>query len=232
MRRYAHRDDRSLTLDLIPSWLRWAEQQDVAGAYIATWVVFNAIYVAEYHRAYATIKEKDGHKDLKNRYGYGYQMVDVQSTSERDMMQYALKKLPTDFKQGLVTLASPDGNGTCLDFFARRTPFWQGFEIAQDALGQPVRGVINVRETVCREYPRWVPVDQEMLDKTLSQINADANVDVPARLIEQLGDVLYTVRNNLFHGCKGPEDSNDNEVLCNALELLRAIVRFYINWTD
>jgi len=222
----------SNALALIPGWLRWAEKQHTAGKYMATWMVFNAIYVAEHHQPYATFKEEDGKKVFVNRYGYGYQMVDVQTASERDMIQRALKKLPTKFKRQLIALPLPDTDDTCLGFFARRVPVWQGDEIRQDARGQPVRGVVNVRQTTSKAYPRWVPVDQEMLNEVLDQLKAGVEIDVPNRLIEQLGDVLYTVRNNLFHGCKGPEDSNDTEVLQNALYLLHAIVKFYIDWVD
>jgi hypothetical protein len=56
--------------------------------------------------------------------------------------------------------------------------------------------------------------------------------EVPERLVRQIGDILYTVRNNLFHGCKGPDDSNDEEVLLHALELLRTVMDFYAGRED
>jgi hypothetical protein len=234
MRRYADRDDKSNALELIPGWLSWAERQDTAGAYIATWIAFNAIYVAEYNQQYARFKKtEDGAKKFVNRYEYGYHMIDVDPVSERDLVQQALKKLPLEFKRELITLPSPRGDAgdTCLGFFARRVPVWQGIRIEQDIRGQMVRGVINVRETISKGYPRWVPVDRMMLDDFLAQFKAGVVAEVPKRLIEQVGDILYTVRNNLFHGCKGPEDSNDNQVLENALPMLQAIVNFYLDWT-
>jgi hypothetical protein len=194
---------------------------------MATWMAFNAIYVAEYKCPYATFKEKNGTKQFVNRYGYGYQMVDVESASERKMIQCVLKNLPDDFKRKLVTLPSPQIDDTCLGFFAHRVPLWHGVSIERDTLGQTVRGVINVRETISKDHPRWVPVDQKLLNDFLSQCKAGIEVSVPDRLIEQVGDILYTVRNNLFHGCKGPEDSNDDDVLRHALEMLRTIVEFY-----
>jgi hypothetical protein len=229
MQRYYPRDDISKALALIPGWLRWAEQQDVAGAYIALWMTFNAIYVAEYRKPYAAFKEKDGEKEFANRYEYGFQMVKVKNVSERDMIQDALKNLPDGFKRKLIALPSPRSDATCLGFFANRKPLWQGESIEQDVLGQKVRGVINVRETISKDYPRWVPVDGILLNSFLAQHKAGVIAEIPHRLIEQIGDILYTVRNNLFHGCKGPEDSNDNEVLCHALEMLRSIVMFYLD---
>lgn len=233
MRRYASRDDRSYAVEVIPGWLEWAERQDAAGAYMATWMAFNAIYVTEYNRPYATVKKKaDGTKKFVNRYGHGCQMIDVRTASERGMIQHALEKLPAEFKKKLITLPSSRGDDTCLGFFAHRVPVWKAIEIKRDALGQPIQGVVNVRETVSNKYPRWVPVDLKALETFLNQHRTGADPDVPDRLIEQLGDVLYTVRNNLFHGCKGPEDSNDTKVLQNALKMLRTIVEFYIDWVD
>lgn len=234
MRRYAHCDDKSNALELIPGWLSWAERQDTAGAYMATWIAFNAIYVAEHKHQYARFKKtEDGEKKFVNRYEYGYHMVDVDTVSEREMVQHALKKLPPEFKRELITLPLPRGDAgdTCLGFFASRVPVWQGIRIEQDIRGQMVRGVVNVRETICKEYPRWVPVDRKMLDDFLAQLKAGVEAEVPKRLIEQIGDILYTVRNNLFHGCKGSDDAYDDEVLQNALRLLQAIVNFYIDWT-
>jgi hypothetical protein len=137
-----------------------------------------------------------------------------------------------EFKRQLISLSlsDPETPGTCLEFFAHRVPIWQGERIEQDARGQQVRGVLNVRETLCKEYPRWIPVDANALGACLAQIRNGVVVDVPDPLIPQIGDILYTVRNNLFHGCKGSDDSNDEEVLRNALVLLRAIVDFYIDW--
>jgi len=195
---------------------------------MATWLAFNAIYVAEYKRPYAVFKEKNGAKQFKNRYGYGFQIADVKKASERDMIQDALKNLPDDFKRKLIALPSPQTDDTCLGFFANRIPLWQGESVEQDVRGQTVRGVINVRETISKDYPRWVPVDGGLLNRFLAQSETDGKANIPDRLIEQIGDILYTVRNNLFHGCKGPEDSNDDEVLCHALEMLRSIVTFYL----
>ena len=231
---YSHLDDRSSALELIPGFQRWAENQaDVFGAYLVTWITFNAIYVAEYNRPYAVFKKKeDGSKIFVDRYKYGFAMVDVKKASERDMILCALRKLPRDIRQELIKLSLPDNEETCLEFFANRIPIWQGVNIEQDARGQSVNGVINVRETISTEYPHWIPVDSTAITIIMKQLKNGENIDVPDRLICQLGDILYTVRNNLFHGCKGLEDSNDRQVLNNSYKLLKFVVDFYLNWEN
>ncbi|MBL7065772.1 MAG: hypothetical protein ISS49_16470 [Anaerolineae bacterium] len=233
MQRYAHHDDRSLALEIIPSWLDWVEQQDMAGAYMATWIAFNAIYVAEYKRPYAE-RAKNGPKYPKEPNEYGLKLIRLQGPpSERCMIRHTLGKLPPYFKWELLNLSSPTKKGdTCLSFFARRIPVWQDTEIAQDELKQLVNGVINVRRTLNQDTPHWTPVDLNALEQFTVEAAEGATPNIPTVLVNQIGDLLYTVRNNLFHGCKVSGDSNDDEVLRNALELLRAIVTFYINWTD
>lgn len=237
MKRYMHRDDKSIGIELIPGWLSWADQRaehgDAAGAYLATWIAFNAVYVTEYNRPYAQ-RVKSGPKYSPQPNEYGLRLVRLQrSPSERDMIRHAIKKLPTDFKRELINLPSPTKKGdTCLGFFARRTPIWQDQEIVQDALGQLVNGVINVRKTISREEPYWSPVDQQALEHFVTEAAEGKVPNVPDILTKQVGDILYTVRNNLFHGCKGSDDAYDDKVLQNALQLLQAIVNFYIDWTD
>jgi len=231
MQRYSSRDDSSTALDLMPDFQRWIENEAHVGmAYLVTWIAFNAIYVAEYDLPYAKFKiEKNGEKKFVNRYGYGLQMVDVDHVNERDMVLYALRKLPKAIRQQLLVTMSPTEDiATCLDFFAKRVPIWQGISIAQDAKGQLVRGVINVRETISADYPRWAFIDPSLLSSVLVRLQNGEDVDVPDRLLDQVGDILYTVRNNLFHGCKGSEDSNDYEVLENAYPLLKIVVDFFI----
>jgi hypothetical protein len=222
-----------LALGLIPGWLSWAEEQNPAGAYMATWIAFNAIYVAEYNRPYAE-RAKSGPKYPPHPNEYGLRLVRLQtSPSEHDMVRHAIEKLPTDFKRELINLPSPTKKGdTCLGFFARRAPIWEDQEIVQDALGQLVNGVINIRRTISREEPYWSPVDQQALEHFATEAAEGKVPNVPDILTKQVGDILYTVRNNLFHGCKGSDDAYDDEVLQNTLQLLQAIVNFYIDWTE
>jgi hypothetical protein len=229
MKRYADRDDRSSTLYLVPQWLNWAAQLDPIGQYLATWIAFNAIYVAEYRCPFAKFKEKNGCIEFVNRYEYGLKMARTDTVSERDMVQHVVKALPPVEKRRLVMLPSPsDGlDYTCLAFFASRTPVWQAIQLAQDKRGQPINGVVNVRGTINKDYPQWIPVDEDALDEFLHQAETDDALEVPEQLIEQVGDILYTVRNNLFHGCKGPEDSNDWLVVEHALAMLKVVVAFY-----
>lgn len=47
-------------------------------------------------------------------------------------------------------------------------------------------------------------------------------------LARQILDVLYTIRNNAFHGGKRADDANDAEVLEKALPLLMMVVDSFL----
>lgn len=229
MQRYKSRDDNSRVLDIMPDIQRWIENQvDISIAYLVTWITFNAIYVAEYDKEFASFdRSKNGQMQFSKRDGYGPEMVKVNHATERDMVFHALKKLPKKVRQQLVTLTLTDDEFTCAEFFANRQPVWQAQSITRDAKGQTVNGVINVRETVSADYPRWAFIESSRLMSVLASLKMGEDVDVPDDLFCQIGDVLYTVRNNLFHGCKGSEDSNDDQVLIHAYPLLKGVVDFF-----
>ena len=46
-------------------------------------------------------------------------------------------------------------------------------------------------------------------------------------LAKQIVGMLYTIRNNLFHGGKRADDAQDQEILKNAIPLLAIVVRFF-----
>ena len=97
-----------------------------------------------------------------------------------------------------------------------RTPCWRGQPITHDADGQGLNGVLNVWYTTDAQHPVWTPIDTVEFEKY------QEGGEMPARreaLARQILDVLYTVRNNAFHGGKRADDANDIQVMKEALPL-------------
>jgi hypothetical protein len=111
-------------------------------------------------------------------------------------------------------------------YFVERTPHWRGESIGKDAAGQRLNGVLNVGQTVNFDYPVWSPIDTSAWRQYVGGHMDPANRDA---LAKQLVDMLYTVRNNTFHGGKRADDAEDHRVVENALPLLRMIVESFLN---
>jgi hypothetical protein len=183
------------------------------------WSAFNNIYV--------TVADRNGRRpelsrnadgSLKTRTLGTVTVPIVTTVSEREQLQLAFAEFSDSLKFFLA------GNEHTR-FFAQRTPYWGGSQIATDDKGQPVNGVINVGYTVDTKNPVWSPIDT----KALADFLADpSKTDLRDSLARQVLDLLYTVRNNTFHGGKRFDDANDREVLERAVTLLRAIVRAFV----
>jgi hypothetical protein len=89
-------------------------------------------------------------------------------------------------------------------FFVVRTPSWQQKRIRRDAFGQRLNGVLKVSRTTRDDYPVWSAINPAAYADYLAGNKARAN-----ELTTQIVDILYTVRNNTFHGGKMPSDAND-----------------------
>jgi hypothetical protein len=132
----------------------------------------------------------------------------------------AFQKFSDGLKRGLV-------EHPCTQFFVDRKPSWRGQCIEVDVSGQRLNGVLNVGYTVDARHPVWTPIDTVEFaayhrgDKTPERLNA---------LATQVLDVLYTVRNNTFHGGKRADDANDREVLEKSLPLLAMIVNAFVRF--
>lgn len=92
-------------------------------------------------------------------------------------------------------------------------------------MGQRLNGVINVGHTVGASYPVWSPIDTGQYEWYM-QGNRD--VDIRDALAKQILDLLYTVRNNAFHGGKRADDASDHEVVERALPLLASVVEAFL----
>ncbi len=80
-------------------------------------------------------------------------------------------------------------------------------------IGRRLNGVLNVGHTLDAALPVCTPIDTHMFENAQGSEARDA-------LASQILDVLYTIRNNTFHGGKRADDVNDREVLEKALPLL------------
>ncbi len=92
-------------------------------------------------------------------------------------------------------------------------------------MGQRLNGVINVGYTVNTDYPVWSPIDTGQYEAYMQGYRV---VEVSNALAMQILDLLYTVRNNAFHGGKRADDANDHEVVERALPLLVSIVEAFL----
>ena len=61
--------------------------------------------------------------------------------------------------------------------------------------------MINIGHTVDASHPVWSPIDTGQYE---SYLQGKKDVKVTDALAKQVLDLLYTVRNNAFHGGKSP----------------------------
>jgi hypothetical protein len=192
---------------------------DVIQQFICYWAAFNNIYVTISERAGRRAqlrRNPDG--SLRTRAAAQVRVPVVSTVSEREQIDLAFQTFSDDLRRELVEHPSAR-------FFVYRTPSWLAQPIAHDADGQALNGVLNVGYTTDAQHPVWTPIDTAEFE--IFQEGGDT----PARreaLARQILDVLYTVRNNAFHGGKRADDANDIQVLKAALPLLVMIVNSFV----
>jgi hypothetical protein len=106
-----------------------------------------------------------------------------------------------------------------------RHPIWHQQELHVDPDGQPINGVLNVNYTHATGRPIWSPIDTQLYEAYMQGNGTPQDRDA---LIEQITFVIYTVRNNTFHGGKEHADENARRVVRNAHSLLGLIVRGFL----
>jgi hypothetical protein len=188
------------------------------GQFTCYWAAFNNIYVTIAERAgrHPKLKTKpDG--SIKMRTNGAIQVPDVQTVSEREQIILAFNTFTLALKRGLVEHPNTS-------FFVYRTPRWHGQAIPIDGTGQRLNGVMNVGHTVSAEYPVWDPIDVALFE----EYRKDSAID-PTQIAKQILFVLYTIRNNTFHGGKRADDAYDVEVLKMAVPLLFMIVDSFVS---
>jgi hypothetical protein len=182
------------------------------------WTAFNNIYIAIGARRGRRPRVKSHHGIVIRRLKGGAQIPAVDPVSERALLDMVAAELPADILSRLV-------QHPATVFFVERIPRWEGRLLATDAMGQALNGVLNVGYTRDRHNPVWAPIDTALFRKHQEGTATD---DDYRALADQLLNVLYTVRNNTFHGGKRADDAGDTQVLEKALPLLRMVVETFI----
>ncbi|NLE46405.1 MAG: hypothetical protein GX620_16945 [Chloroflexi bacterium] len=114
-----------------------------------------------------------------------------------------------------------------VEYFVNRAPsYWHAF--IESAEGTKPNGVLNVGTTRGSSRVKWSGINVDLYQRYPEGDLSDVEVNM---LVEEIVGVLYTVRNNLFHGDKQAYNENELEVVRNALPLLSIIVESFM-WQD
>jgi hypothetical protein len=190
--------------------------------YMCFWIAFNNIYTTNTYTLDKNDKlKRDASGDVQYRTDEfsGFRMPVISSIlHEKEQIVITTKEIDPNFQRELISHSS-------LTYFVSRHPLFNGFEIKKDLLGQEVNGVINIKKTVDADHPFWSPIDKGLFEKSKANLILDEEIE---RLSIQVSLMLYTIRNNLFHGGKEPTDWNEREVVENALPLLSRLVKYFI----
>lgn len=191
--------------------------------YLCYWAAFNNIYAIV---AY-TLGKSPELKILRNG------TVEVKPLRDTANIKIAkVKNIPLEEKQISLTLKEFSFDlrhqlisHTSTNFFVYRTPKWERGPIQFDGFGQKLNGVLNIQRTVDPNYPVWSPINITEYEQYIY----NNEFSYQESLTKQVVSVLYTVRNNLFHGSKNANDANDVEVVKQAIPLLKMIVSYFVN---
>lgn len=185
--------------------------------YMCLWVAFNNIYavIAKKRGRLARIKFDNG--TIVMRSIADVSMPDVIPTGERKLLELVFTEFDATLKENLVSHASTG-------FFAGRTPQLHGTPVEYSPNKHKLNGVLNVGFTSDIGEPIWSPIDAGRFKK---YVNGQATADDTSELARQILFLLYTIRNNTFHGSKEWDDANDQEVLEKAIPLLLLIVEAF-----
>lgn len=188
--------------------------------FMCYWIAFNNIYTK--------IADNAGLKPRlmlrPNGKPKTYQKADMQipkvrHITEKEQMKCAFGNFSEDLKHQLITHPNTE-------FFVRRIPKLYASRIETDASGQHLNGVINVGFTVNSNHPVWSPIDKNLYEHYLLN-----NQDSSAKndLAKQILCMLYTIRNNIFHGGKRGDDADDLNIVEKAVPLLSMIVSHFLD---
>lgn len=184
------------------------------------WIAFNNIYSvlsAETEFGPKAEKKRDGSSKIKEVSGIWMPVVRLE---ERKQIKGVFNRFCDELKDQLIIHPSTD-------FFANRTPSWKGQEIGCNAMGQRLNGVLNVGKTLAREAPVWSPIVRTTYECYRTNPQENARDD----LAEQILWLLYTIRNNLFHASKLPDDANQT-VVSKAVPMLQMIISHFLPDAD
>lgn len=185
--------------------------------YFCLWAAFNNIYVQVGKRNGLNVnfRRNDGEVEFKPPDKYGYTFPKVSTPKEYEQIECAINNMAENTKEVLVRHPS-------VEFFVNRIP--RDCEGNREAYNQPINGVLNLTRTVDNDHPVWSPVNPDKYNQYLN-----GSEEFLGELTEQVVFLLYTIRNNLFHGGKMPGEANDEEVVTNAIPLLSIVVCSFIH---
>lgn len=185
--------------------------------YFCYWVAFNNIYTLAAQRqgnAARFVVDKKGRARVEKKWTYDFPKVII--PKENEQISAAIQQLDAQTMHDLISHPN-------VKFFVERTP--HGVNGNHDGLGQLINGVLNVSRTINPQSPVWSPIDKQAYERYIARDWSSQRL-----LTEQIVFLLYTVRNNLVHGSKSPDEANDTRVVEHAVPLLELIVRaFFIN---
>jgi hypothetical protein len=192
------------------------KEYDPFEKYSYLWIAFNNIYqvVSDFKGRVAQLRLSPS-GDVETRNEGRFQIPRVDLISEREQIDNAVDEFSEELKERLIKHESTN-------FFVYRVPKWHGNPIERDIRGQSLNGVLIVARTVSEEHPVWSPIDTEVYERYIG--GKEVSKDEISLLTKQIVNVLYAVRNNLFHGGKRDDDANDVNVVKQAIPLLLNIV--------
>lgn len=173
--------------------------------YACCWMAFNNIYFVAY-RDYLASGHPRPHNRPKN-----------QLPQEKEHLDYIV----TQFDDQLITRLL---QSKTFQFFLNRRPEWHNGSVP-DTNGVRPNGVTNIAKSIYTERPVISGIDRATYTKWIgpNRTSADGN-----SLAKELVFMLFTVRNNMFHGGKEMSNTNANTVLRRAYILLRMIVNSFL----
>jgi hypothetical protein len=185
--------------------------------YMSYWTAFNNIYttIADFNGLRPTFEIVDGVKRTRSQWGYTFPTV--RPVSEVAQIQAAIKQIPSEVSHQLIVSENTK-------FFVYRK--LRGLFTDVDSIGQKMNGVLNITRTISKEFPVWSPIDTQIYEDYVAGNRLPKSLEV---LTEQIVFLLYTVRNNLFHGGKRVDDARDRSVVEHALPLLKLLVETFID---
>jgi hypothetical protein len=188
--------------------------------FMCTWISFNNIYTTVWYKCREmqlpdptlTTPVLCSHKPTL--------MLTAKLTKqERTLLDHAFAHFSDDVKHELVLHPSTA-------FFAHRSPRFQNGEVYVDNVGRHANGVVNIgRSTKYDIECSTISIPEY----ELYVANQDGT-QLRDLVSLQVLNVVYTVRNNIFHGGKSANDDKDRKVVDKALPLLELIVRDF--WAD
>lgn len=184
--------------------------------FMCVWVSFNNIYTKLWHAC-------------RDRQGADNQPASIFACSEDPTIElkqhpkYERQELEHVFAHFTSELKAELLHHSSTTFFAKRTCT---IPAAARLLPDVPRsnGVLNINRSTST-CPAYTPIDTAALRRFRSDPTLAAERDLVSR---QAFEIVYTVRNNIFHGGKSATNSNSLRVTANALNLLDLIVADFI----